>query len=184
MFIPIRQVVYRNHPTEDYVWMTARVDGRLADRRSLGTLPATFEVDEGYTSECVIRTRRRVRWHCRGASKLEKRNAMNRLLSFHRRTRQNVVYISASPDLWYLKRNIGNSTALARYGLTLSFAAMHRLSELSRYDPKGLTKYLEGKENWLLSEFIELAPVQFLDELVCEMTSLEFGLPGIRPRSS
>jgi hypothetical protein len=42
----------------------------------------------------------------------------------------------------------------------------------------------DGKENWLLTEFIELAPMQFIDELVCEMTSLEFGTPGIRPRST
>ena len=56
--------------------------------------------------------------------------------------------------------------------------------ELSRYDPAGLARYLEGKENWLLTEFIELAPMQFIDELVCEMTSLEFGTPGIRPRST
>ena len=31
-------------------------------------------------------------------------------------------------------------------------------------------KVLEGKANWLLSEFIQLAPAQFIDELVCEMT--------------
>jgi YaaC-like Protein len=73
---------------------------------------------------------------------------------------------------------------LQRYSLTLIMAAMHRLSELSRYDPEGLMTYLEGKENWLLTEFIELGPLQFIDELVCEMTSLELGSPGIRPRSS
>jgi len=63
-------------------------------------------------------------------------------------------------------------------------AAMHRLSELSRYDPRGLMSYLEGRENWLMTEFIELAPAQFIDELVCEMTSLEFASAGIRPRST
>jgi hypothetical protein len=63
-------------------------------------------------------------------------------------------------------------------------SASGRLSELSRYDPAGLMRYLEGKENWLLTEFIELAPIQFIDELVCEMTSLEFGSAGIRPRST
>jgi hypothetical protein len=26
--------------------------------------------------------------------------------------------------------------------------------------------------------------MQFIDELVCEMTSLEFGVPGIRPRAA
>lgn len=94
------------------------------------------------------------------------------------------MYISALPDLWYIKRDIGGARRIARYTLTLIMAAMHRLSELSRYDPRGLMSYLEGKENWLLTEFIELAPSQFIDELVCEMTSLEFGIPGIRPRST
>jgi hypothetical protein len=64
--------------------------------------------------------------------------------------------------------------------MTIIMAIMHRLSELSRYDPKGLLKYLGGKENWLLAEFIELAADQFIDELACEMTSLEFRMPGVR----
>lgn len=67
--------------------------------------------------------------------------------------------------------------------MTLIIVAMHRLSELARYDPRGLKRYLDGKENWLLTEFIELSPSQFVDEVVCEMTSLEFGLPGIRPKA-
>jgi len=96
--------------------------------------------------------------------------------------RRNFVYISASPVPWYLKRAVAGTRPIERYDLTLAFAAMHRLSELSRYDPRGLMRYLEGKENWLLTEFIELAPMPFLDELVCEMTSLEFGIPGVRPR--
>jgi YaaC-like Protein len=61
---------------------------------------------------------------------------------------------------------------------------MHRLSELCRYDPAGFVRYFDGNEAWLLTEFIELAPMQFIDELVCEMTSLEFGSPKIRPRST
>ena len=39
---------------------------------------------------------------------------------------------------------------------------------------------LEGQADWLLTEFIQLAPAQFVDELVCEMTSLEVHLPGVR----
>jgi len=106
------------------------------------------------------------------------------LSTYHRKLRQHIVYISAPPDLWYIKRQMAGATSLRRYTLTLIMAAMHRLSELSRYDPAGLMRYLEGKENWLLTEFIELAPAQFIDELVCEMTSLEFGSPGIRPKST
>ena len=95
--------------------------------------------------------------------------------------RRHFVFISASPDLWYLKREMAGAKRLPRVSMTLVLAAMHRLSELSRYDPKGLMSYLEGKENWLLTEFIELAPAQIIDEIVCEMTSLEFALPGVGP---
>jgi hypothetical protein len=109
---------------------------------------------------------------------------MERLMTYHRKLRKELVYITSAPDLWYIKRQIAGAKSLRRYSLTLIMAAMHRLSELSRYDPAGLIRYLEGKENWLLTEFIELAPMQFIDELVCEMTSLEFGTPGIRRRST
>ena len=128
--------------------------------------------------------KKKVKWFSRATSKLEQERARERLANYHRRQRQHLVYITASPDLWYVKRQMAGAAYLRRYSMTLIMAAMHRLSELSRYDPEGLRKYLDGKENWLLTEFIELAPMQFIDELVCEMTSLEFGTPGIRPRST
>ena len=181
LFIPLRGLVYRI--SDDYVWITAKIEGRFADGRSLATLPQQFEVDKGYTNECVIRTKRRVKWFGRNASKDDKSRAAIRLATYHRKLRQHLVYISASPDLWYVKRQMAGAEYLNRYSLTLIMAAMHRLSELSRYDPAGLIKYLESKEAWLLTEFIEQAPMQFIDEIVCEITSLEFGIPGIRPRT-
>jgi YaaC-like Protein len=183
LFIPLRNVVYRKDD-EDYIWVTAEIEGRFADGRSLSTLPRQFEVDLGYAPECVIRTRRKVKWYRRNSSRDEQQRARLRLNTYHRKLRQHLVYITAAPDLWYLKREMAGATNLRRYTLTLIMAAMHRLSELSRYDPEGLIRYLDGKENWLLTEFIELAPMQFIDELVCEMTSLEFGVPGIRPRAT
>jgi YaaC-like Protein len=181
--IPLRNVVYRKDD-HDYIWITAKIEGRFADGRSLNTLPSEFEVDVGYTNECVIRTKKKIKWVARVAPKTDKARAFLRLSNYHRKQRQHLVYITASPDLWYIKRQMAGSAYLRRYSMTLIMAAMHRLSELSRYDPEGLAKYLAGKENWLLTEFIELAPIQFIDELVCEMTSLEFGTPGIRPRSA
>ena len=184
LFIPLRNVIYRIHPTSEYIWVSATVEGRFADNRSLRTLPTGFEKDDGYTDRCVIRSKQRVKWFDRNASNTDQEAARHRLHEYHRRLRRDLVFISASPDLWYLKRKVSGATRLNRYSMTLIFAAMHRLSELSRYDPKGLMRYLYGKENWLLTEFVELAPAQFIDELVCEMTSLEFALRGIRPRST
>jgi len=183
LFIPLRNVVYRKG-NDDYVWVTAKIEGHFADGRSLSTLLSQFEIDQGYRNECVIRSKRRVKWHDRRSSKSDREAAVGRLQTYHRKLRQHIVYISASPDLWYIKREMAGAKYLHRYSLTLIMAAMHRLSELSRYDPAGLIRYLEGRENWLLTEFIELGPVQFIDELVCEMTSLEFGTPGVRPRAT
>ena len=58
---------------------------------------------------------------------------------------------------------------------------MHRLSELCRYQPIKLSKFLAGKKNWLLTEFIEMAPGQFLDAIASEMTGYQFLAPNVRP---
>ena len=55
---------------------------------------------------------------------------------------------------------------------------MHRLSELSRYSPEQLAKHFQGRYNWLLSEFLAVAPLQFLDAISSEMTGHEFMPPG------
>lgn len=180
LFIPIKNVVYRKHPSDSYVWFSAEISGRFADNRSLRTLPKKFEVDAGYKDKCVIRTKKRIKWYGRGASPEEQERATNRLHNLHRSVRLDLGFISAPLDLWYLRRGAsGNS--MRRYGMTIIMAIMHRLSELSRYDPDGLSAHLEGQANWLLTEFIQLSPAQFIDELVCEMTSMELRMPGVRP---
>jgi hypothetical protein len=60
----------------------------------------------------------------------------------------------------------------------MAFAAMHRLSELARYEPMKLSKHFEGQHNWLLSEFIARSPVQVLDEISAEITGQDFIVPG------
>ena len=181
LFIPLKNVVYRKHPNQNYVWMTGEVFGRYADGRTLKTLPSNFEVDEGYKDKCVIRTKKRIKWHARGDDSQNIEAACQRLYNLHQKSRMYLSCISAPISLWYLKRNISGINTVQRYNMTIIMAVMHRLSELSRYDPKGLNSYLDGQVNWLLTEFIELSPHQFIDELVCEMTGLELRMPGVRP---
>ncbi|WFU06321.1 YaaC family protein (plasmid) [Rhizobium sp. CB3171] len=68
---------------------------------------------------------------------------------------------------------------IARFSPKPQRRHMHRLSELSRYDPLKLSKLLETQRNWLLAEFIKTAPIQFLDEIACELTGQEIFVPGI-----
>jgi hypothetical protein len=62
----------------------------------------------------------------------------------------------------------------------MTLMTMHRLSELARYEPFTLQKYLQSQQNWLISEFLSSAPAQFIDELACEITGMDFMPPGIR----
>ena len=87
-------------------------------------------------------------------AKKDKENAIARLKYYHATTRRLIVTISSTKDLWYLKKDLKNNKLSEKHGLIIIFAVMHRLSELSRYDPNGLDKHLCGDANWLLTQFI------------------------------
>lgn len=87
-------------------------------------------------------------------------------------------YINGAHTLWYLKSDGGYR--INRRPITLTLAAMHRLSEICRYKPSELRSFLDGQKNWLLSEFVAMAPAQFLDEIACEMTGHQIMIPNVR----
>ena len=66
------------------------------------------------------------------------------------------------------------------YSPTITFAIMHRLSELARYSPDRLQHILDSQMGWVVSEFIKLAPYQFIDEISSEITGKEIMPPMIR----
>lgn len=57
---------------------------------------------------------------------------------------------------------------------------MHRLSELSRYEPQTLNKHLNKDASWLLTEFITKSMYQFIDQISSEITGNDFRLTGFR----
>src|SRR4051812_26852549 len=52
--------------------------------------------------------------------------------------------------------------------------------EICRYRPLELASHLSGQKNWLLSEFIQMSPVQFIDEIASELTGHQFLMPNVR----
>jgi hypothetical protein len=50
---------------------------------------------------------------------------------------------------------------------------MHRLSELSRYDPDKLSRHFNNRYGWLLQEFLARTLDQVLDDLNSEITGYE-----------
>ena len=59
-------------------------------------------------------------------------------------------------------------------------AAMHRLREISRYEPQTLKKHLEKEQSWLLREFINKSILQFVDNISYEITGVDFRQTGFR----
>jgi YaaC-like Protein len=106
MFIPLRNLIYRKGPG-DYIWITAKIEGRFADGRSLATLPKQFEVDIGYSPECVIRTKNKVKWYGRRSTKEQRSQAEARLSTYHRKLRQHGLHLGFARPLVYQARNGG-----------------------------------------------------------------------------
>lgn len=180
LFIPIEHACYVMHPTTNEAWFQALVVPRYADGRTLRGMTASFEAFDVESGQTYIRRKKRFKW-CRGRpTSSEKEAAQKRLATYHASARRLVVPISGNRDLWYLKKSAADNPVAERHGLTIVFAAMHRFSELSRYDPRGLERHLSGQANWLISEFIEHASDQFIDQIASEITGLAFWRPQIR----
>jgi hypothetical protein len=100
------------------------------------------------------------------------------LRTLHETLRSHLHYINANETLWYLKTD--GAGRIDRRSMTLTLAAMHRLSEICRYRPSELLSLLNGQKNWLLSEFLSRVPSQYLDEIACEITQHQLMIPNVR----
>jgi len=163
------------------VYFVAEITSNFANGHTVRKLPGGYEHDISIEDRFIIRNKKRIKWIYK---KSQEESNLKRLLNYHKRIRKNTYYIFGNEYLWYLKRNNNISGIIDRSSISLTYAGMHRLSELSRYDPLALSKHFDSKHNFLLNEFIDLAPRQFIDEIATEMTGKEFMIPGIRSKTN
>jgi hypothetical protein len=175
LFVPLQDPAFVWLPTQGEAWFQCTINARDMYLADPSTLPKGYEKDEGSTSKHVVRMKKRFRWKKRGMQ-----DNLKNLRTYHSMVRKQVAYIHGPMRLWYLKRSGDASLMVEHSSITLTFAAMHRLSELSRYNPRALAHHLDASYNWLLSEFITIAPRQFVDEIASEITGQEFMVPGTR----
>lgn len=172
LFIPINNPrIVRSDNTHE-AWFCADLEGKYATNYTINKLPAGFVRDLGFPDEFVIRCTRRFDWRPRA-----KAASLDRYKTYHHRLRKEIFYINGNTKRWYLKRGNMDNRLIERNTLSLAFAAMHRLSELSRYSPDKLAKHFDCQHNWLLSEFISAAPNQFIDAISSEITGHEVAFP-------
>lgn len=173
LFIPIRNPEIVKSRTTNEAWFSAELDKKYANMNTVNRLSNHYEKDASIEDKFVFRSTRRFRW-----IPSQKNQSLQRYKQYHKTLRKDLYYIYSPQRLWYIKRSNGVDGFIERSSMTLMFAAMHKLSELARYDPERLAKHFEGRYNWLLSEFISIAPLQFIDELSSELTGYEFMPPG------
>lgn len=177
MFIPIKDAHFVCDKAGGTAYFKATLSRDFSNAHVVKRLPSAFTVeDKG--SEYKIRSVATAPF-TRPGRPTEK--DVSQLLSLHKRIRPDLSYINGSQTLWYIKGLAAGPAKIKRAPCTITLAAMHRLSELSRYKPLELDSFLSGQQNWLLSEFIQQAPPQFFDEISSEITGHQFLIPNVRP---
>lgn len=175
LFVPLRRCTYEVEPLTNQVFLTASFDKTVDASAAFKRLPPSFSRDVGESAR--IRSNESVHW----ANPRRPTSAdLTALGALHQRLRLDVHYINGAQTLWYLKGTSKKPSRIARYSVPVVFMAMHRLSEICRYNPISLTSLLEGQANWLLSEFIQSALEQFVDEIASEITGEQFLIPNVR----
>lgn len=173
LFIPVSNPRIVRSATTHEAWFCADLTEKYATQHSINKLPATLERDLSDQEKFIIRAKKRFDWRPKN-----KAASLNRYKNYHQKLRKDLVYINGGSRLWYIKRGGAINGLIPRNTMTIMFAAMHKLSELSRYTPDKLSKHFDCQHNWLLSEFINSAASQFIDEISSELTGHEFMRPG------
>jgi hypothetical protein len=177
MYIPIKKAEFVMDKTTKEAYFRAVLSNDYANRHVINRLPANFIRDVARMDQFAVRSQSSISF-----SKPERPTEVDleNLRVFHKEMRHDLQYINGAETLWYIKSRPANSSGINRFPTTITLAVMHRLSEISRYNPLELDVFLSGEKNWLISEFIQQSPMQFLDEIASEITGFQFMTPNVR----
>ena len=179
LFIPILEPRFVYNKIEKKGWLEVKLEAEHSNARTLRKLVG-YGLDKSYNNSVsyTIRRNKKFKWEVR--NRVPSPQSLDKLQSYHKRMRKELRYIYSSNSLWYVKRKDLQNFVIEKSTLTLIIAGMHRLSELSRYDPQTLSKHLEKDASWLLTEFINKSIYQFIDQISSEITGNDFRVTGFR----
>ncbi len=111
------------------------------------------------------------RWELHDKTQEER---IERLKGYYKKHRMQFYYIKGEETKWYVKKTLPNNSHLIdRTPLTIVYGVMHWLSELVRYKPDAFRQLMKSKQNWIISEFLEVGLNQFIDEIASEITGTD-----------
>ena len=179
LYIPIQKprFVFDKHRKKG--WFEAELEKEHSNRPTLNCLVG-FGIDKNYVNADfhVIRRNKTFTWETtRNKPTVQSLNSFD---NYYFNIRNKLSYIYSALDLWYIKRTDLKNHVIDRNSIVLILSAMHRLSELSRYQPQTLEKHLESDHSWLLIEFINKSLFQFIDNISSEITGKDFRVTGFR----
>lgn len=172
LFLPLNRARFVRKDRSKESWVEAEIPERYNSRTLAASLPTGWEVDAGVTDRVVVRRKARFDWNGRQLV-----DSKVRLANYHRKSREVLLPIFSRESRWYLRKEVNDARRVNRDPMILTLAAMHRLSELSRYVPDRLERHFEGRQNWLLAEFLRVAPAQYVYAVASEMTGREILKP-------
>lgn len=180
MFVPLHDCQIAYDPATASAYFSARLSKDFSGKKYIKRLPQSLILDPSCGENLTIKSRLSIplpRPMARTATEISS------VVTLLRSLRPDINYIAGAQTLWYVKAVVPGPSRLQRSPLTCTLLAMHRLSEICRYRPMELASFLSGQKNWLLTEFIRMAPFQFLDEISAELTGQQFMIPNVRPAS-
>jgi hypothetical protein len=175
LFIPISNPHFVKKYCSRETWLQFELENKCDNQHIFNKFPPKFCKDNGVHDKCIIRYKDRFKWGTHDTDSLN----IQRLIKYHQKIRKHFSYIYSNNELWYLKRS-STEGFIDLSSMTLTFAAMHRLSEISRYQPKLLETHLNSQYSWLINEFIEKSLPQFIDEISSEISGEYFRMTGFR----
>lgn len=171
LFIPLDEIQFRRKP-DKRITIVSKIDDKYRDRKVIENISTRkFEIDNRDNPALYFSWQRGPK-----LTDLRKINS-EEIKKFHSTARRHFQEIAAGIESrWYLK-NYDNPHAIDLNPLVIIYMIMHRLSEMSRYQPDILQSYFMSEHSWILTEFITSAPFQFINGISSEMTGEQFGIP-------
>ncbi len=180
LFIPVLNPRIVHNKFQKKCWLELQLEPEHSNKTTLSRLVG-FGIDPLYRNDEFYTLRRNKKFKWVAPRNIPDEASHKRLDNYLKNRRSEMFYIYGANDLWYVKRkDLTSNSIINRSTLPLTYAGMHRLSELARYEPQSLRAHLEKDASWLLSEFIDKSIVQFIDQISCEITGNEFRVTGFR----
>lgn len=179
LFIPIIEPKLVHDKIKKKAWLEIKLEPEHSNKATLGRLIG-YSLDKNYNNSTTYTLRRNKSFNWDAPRNNPTDVSLQNLNSYHKKIRRELRYIYSPNELWYIKRKDLTNFIIDKSTLTLTIGAMHRLSELSRYEPQVLSKHLSKDASWLISEFINKSMYQFIDHISSEITGNNFRVTGFR----